>query len=373
MSFATKEATFSYLKRFKKFSKDFYRFDGERFISSLGIGTFRKEPYREENYTLNYKDAVKKAIKGGINLVDTAINYRYQVSEQEIGEALRELFKEGEIAREEIVLTSKAGFIPLEFPFPKNPYEWIDENIITKGLASKEEIIVDQHCIAPEYLRWSVERSLENLGVETIDIMYLHNPEFQLGYISYKELKERIKEAFIVFEELVKEGKIRHYGIASWNGFLYEEGHTEYMSIADMVSIAKEVGGEEHHFQYIQAPYNLAKTEALVYANQKGVDGKYYSLMQVLQQYRLFMMGSSSLLQMNLFKTKFKEDIADALGTVELNDVASALQFARSSGVVSSLFGAVDPLHVEHNLLLGYLPNASAQGLQKLFGGKNAL
>ena len=373
MSFATKEATFAYLKRFKNYSKDFYRFDGDRFISSLGIGTFRKEPYREENYTINYKEAIKKAVLGGINLIDTAINYRYQVSEQEIASALRELLEGHKIAREELVLTSKAGFLPLEFPFPKNPYEWIEHTIIDAGLASKEEIIVDQHCISPAYLRWSVEQSLENLGVATLDILFLHNPEFQLGYISYEKLKERIKEAFVLFEDLVKEGKIRDYGIASWNGFYYQEGHAEYMSVSDMVAIAREVGGKEHHFKYIQAPYNLAKTEALSYANQKGLDGKYYSLMQVLAQYGLSMMGSSSLLQMNLFKTKFKEDVGEALGTQDLNDIASALQFARSSAVVSSLFGAVDPLHVEQNLLLAYLPHAKPGGIQKLFGGQNAL
>ena len=92
---ATKEGTFSYLKQFPNYSRDFYRFDGDVFVSSLGLGTFRKEPYREENYIVNYKDAVKTAVLNGINLIDTAINYRYQTSEREIGEALKELFSEG--------------------------------------------------------------------------------------------------------------------------------------------------------------------------------------------------------------------------------------------------------------------------------------
>ncbi len=59
MRYATKEGTFRYLKRFKDHGREFYRYDGERFVSSLGLGTFRKEPYREENYTLSYKEAVK--------------------------------------------------------------------------------------------------------------------------------------------------------------------------------------------------------------------------------------------------------------------------------------------------------------------------
>ncbi len=370
---ATKEGTFSYLKQFTKYSKDFYRFDGEVFVSSLGLGTFRKEPYREENYIVNYKDSVKMAVLNGINLIDTAINYRYQTSEREIAEALQELFAEGKASREQLVITSKAGFLPLDFPFPENPYQWIEENVLSAGLATKEDVIVDQHCMAPAYLRWSAEQSLKNLELETIDIFFLHNPEMQLGYVDYKTLKKRIKKAFEMFETLVKEGKIRQYGIASWNGFLYDEGHTEYLSLKDMVAIAEEVGGKGHHFAYIQSPYNLVKTEARTYSNQKGPDGRYYTLMQAAHGYGLKMMGSSSLLQGNIFKSKFDDRVGELLGTSELNDLASALQFARMGHVVSALFGAVDPQHVEDNLTLAYIPNTKAENLTQLFGAKNAV
>lgn len=372
-TYATKEGTFSYLKQFPKYSKDFYRFDGDVFVSSLGLGTFRKEPYREENYILNYKDSVKLAILNGMNLIDTAINYRYQISEREIGEALQELFNERKANREQVVITSKAGFLPLDFPFPENPYQWISENVIEKGLATKEDIIVDQHCMTPSYLRWSVEQSLQNLQLETIDVFFLHNPEMQLGYIDYKTLKKRVKKAFELFEKLVYEGKIRNYGIASWNGFLYEDTHTEYISLKDMVEIAHEVGGVNHHFKYVQAPYNLGKPEAYNFSNQKGPDGKYYTLMQVLYGFGLKMMASSSLLQGNVFLRKFDPKVGDLLGTKELNDVASALQFARMGSVVSALFGAVNPKHVEDNLMLAYIPNTSRENITQFFGEKHVV
>lgn len=373
MRCATKEGTFSYLKQFPKYSRDFYRFDGDVFVSSLGLGTFRKEPYREENYIVNYKDSVKTALLNGINLVDTAINYRYQVSEIEIGEAIAELIAEQKVSREQLVITSKAGFLPLEFPFPENPYSWITQNVIDKNLALKEDIVVDQHCMTPAYLRWSAEESLKNLQLETIDIFFLHNPEVQLGYVSYKELKKRIKKAFELFEKLVDEGKIRHYGIASWNGFLYDEMHTEYLSLQDMVSLAEEVGGKGHHFKYIQSPYNIAKTDAYSFSNQKGPDGRYYTLMQAVHGYGLKMMASSSLLQMNVFKGRFDEKVNKLLGTEKLNDVSSALQFARTGNVVSALFGAVDPKHVEDNLLLAYVPNVKNENIEQLFGKKHAV
>jgi len=373
MNYATKEGTFSYLKQFKQYSKDFYRFDGEAFVSSLGLGTFRKEPYREENYIVNYKDAVKTAILNGINHIDTAINYRYQVSEEEIGEAVSELISDGKVSRDQLFITSKAGFLPLEFPFPENPYGWIESNVLDNGLADKEDIIIDQHCMTPEYLRWSVEKSLKNLNLETLDVMYLHNPETQLGYVDRKSFKQKIKKAFELFEKLVKEGKIRHYGIASWNAFLYEEDHTEYISLKEIIEIALEVGGAGHHFKYVQSPYNIVKTEAYTYSNQQGPDGKYYTLMQIIHGYDLKMVGSSSLLQMNLFKGKFDNNLRKALGTEELTDIATALQFARMGNVISSLFGAVDPQHVEDNLLLAYVPNATKEGMEQVFGVKHAV
>lgn len=373
MQYATKEGTFSYLKQYPKYSKDFYRFNGDFFISSLGLGTFRKEPYREENYVLNYKDAVKMAVLNGINHIDTAINYRYQISEQEIGEALEELFEEGKASREQLVITSKAGFLPLEFPFPENPYKWIEEEVINKGLATKDEIVIDQHCLSPKYLRWSVEKSLDNLGLKTLDILYLHNPETQLGYIDYATLLQRIEDAFVLFEELVKEGKIRAYGIAAWNGFLYEDTHKEYISLMDVVNIAQKVGGKEHHFKYVQSPFNLAKSEAYSFTNQKGPDGRYYTLMQAAGGFGLQLMASSSLLQLNLFKAKFAPKIGETLGTSEFNDVLSALQFARSGNIVSALFGAVDPKHVEDNLTLAYLPSAKNEQIKTLLGASNAL
>lgn len=373
MQYATKEGTFSYLKQFSDYNKDFYRYNGEFFVSSLGLGTFRKEPYREENYVVNYKESVKTAIENGINLIDTAINYRYQVSEQEIGETLDELLKYGIVSRDALVIASKAGFLPLEFPFPDNPYEWIEKEIVHKGLAEKNEIVIDQHCMTPDFLRWSVEKSLENMHLETLDIMYLHNPEVQLGHVDRNIVLSRIEEAFRVFEELVEEGKIRAYGIASWNAFLYEEGHLEYLSLKEMVEIALRVGGQKHHFKYIQSPFNLAKPHAYSYSNQRGPDNKYYTLLQAVHGYGLHFVASSSLLQMNLFKGKFDASVSEVLKTQSLTDVATALQFARSANVLSALFGSIEPQHIKDNLLLAYLPNTKPDALQSLFGAEYAL
>lgn len=373
MSHATKEGTFSYLKKFGNYSKDFYRFNGELFFPSLGIGTYKAEPYKEDNYIINYAEAIKMALRRGINLIDTAINYRYQMSEREIAEALNEMFAEGEIKREEVIIASKGGFIPLDFPFPKNPYGWIQENIINAGLATAEEIVIDQHCMTPAYLRWSCEQSLRNLEMESIDIFYLHNPETQLGYIDHETFYARIEAAFTMLETLRDENKIVSYGIAAWNGFLYESDHTEYLSLAKMVEIARRVGGENHGFKYLQSPFNLAKPHAYGYANQQCEDGKFYPLMYACAAFGLTYLGSSPLLQKNLFKKAFSPNVAELMNTGELNDVASALQFARSAGAITAIFGAVDPAHVIDNAILGYLPEASVESVNTLMRGAYAV
>jgi len=366
MSHATKEGTFGYLKKFGSYSKDFYRFNGELFFPSLGIGTYKAEPYKEENYIINYSEAIKTALRYGIHFIDTAINYRYQMSEREIGEALSEMISSGEIKREEVIIASKGGFIPLDFPFPENPYGWIQENMIDTGLATKEEIIIDQHCMTPAYLRWSCEQSLKNLELETIDIFFLHNPETQLGYVDQKTFYARIQAAFELFEELRAEGKIVAYGIAAWNGFLYEEEHMEYISLAKVMEIAQAVGGEDHGFKYLQSPFNMAKPHAYSYANQQWEDGMYYPLMQVCARFGLSLLGSSPMLQKNLFKRPFAAKIGELMQTSELSDVASALQFARSTGAITAIFGAVDPSHVIDNTILAYLPTASVESMNTL-------
>jgi len=373
MAHATKEGSFRYLKRFGTYSKDFYRFNGELFFPSLGIGTYKAEPYKEDNYIINYGDAIKTALSSGINLIDTAINYRYQMSEREIGEALLDLFASGDLQREEVIIASKGGFIPLDFPFPDNPYGWIQKNLIETKLATAEEIIIDQHCMTPKYLRWSCEQSLRNLGLETIDIFFLHNPETQLGYIDHGTFYGRIEAAFTLFETLRAEGKIVQYGIASWNGFLYEEDHTEYISLAQVVAIAQRVGGDNHGFKYLQSPFNMAKPHAYTYANQRCGDGKYYPLMHACDHFGLTMLASSAMLQMNLFKRPFTPKIGEVLHTTELSDIASALQFARSAGAISAIFGAVNPTHVRDNMILGYLPCASMEEITTLMRDSHAV
>lgn len=364
MSFATPLGTLSFAKRFSHY-KDFYIRHNELIFSKLGLGTYNLEPYKEENYVFHYIESVKEAIRSGINLIDTASNYRYGMSEKEIGIALKELGDE--VKREELIICSKGGFIQLEYPFPANPYEWIEENIIKKNLAKKEEIELDQHCMAPDFLEWSCKKSLENMGIQSFDIYFLHNPEMQFLRLGERAFYEEIEKVFQRFEKLVEEGLFHTYGVAVWNGFNSQTG--ELISLEKLLQIAQKVGGENHHFKYIQTPFNIAKTSIYTQETQ-SVAGENCTLLQAAHRLGIGVISSSSLLQMKLFQKPFSPEVGAILDesmTLQ-TDIQLALQFVRSTpSLISSLFGSIVPLHVKQNVQISKIKAVSRAKYELLY------
>jgi len=348
MSFATQKGTYNFATRFKTY-KDFYIQSNGLIFSKLGLGTFNKEPYKEENYVFHYIEGVKQAIRSGINLIDTASNYRYGQSEKEIGIALEELQKEDNIKREELIICSKGGFVQLDFPFPKNPYSWIDENIIQTKLAKKEDIELDQHCMTPDFLEWSCKRSLDTVGVKSFDIYYLHNPEMHLLKLGEKEFYKQIEKIFKRFENLADDGLFKYYGVAVWNGFT--SNNKEQIELEKLQECAFKAGGKYNRFKYIQTPFNMGKTDIYTQATQT-VKHQKCTLLQAAHRLNIGVISSSSLLQMNLFKKSFTPEsggILDSSMTLK-NDIQLALQFVRSTpGIVSSLFASKVPVHIKEN------------------------
>src|SRR5574341_1417651 len=99
-AFATPEGTARYAQRFAgRAAEGHFRERNGLLLSSIGIGTYLGEhdAATDESYT----DAVVAAVSAGVNVIDSAINYRFQRSERAIGAALKKLAAAG-IAREEI-------------------------------------------------------------------------------------------------------------------------------------------------------------------------------------------------------------------------------------------------------------------------------
>src|SRR5262249_8524098 len=153
-------------------------------------------------------------------------------------------------ARDELVICTKGGYLPFDGAPPRDVRSYIEETFIKPGIVSFADIAGGMHCMVPRYLENQLDQSLRNLGISGVDVYYVHNPESQLGAVSAEEFARRIHAAFEALEQAVAAGKIMNYGVATWNGFRAEPDSGGYHSLEQMVKIASDVGGQDHHFRF---------------------------------------------------------------------------------------------------------------------------
>lgn len=363
--FATPEGTRRFAARFDgRAAAGHFRERHGLMISSIGIGTYLGEP--DAATDSNYAAAVVAAVEGGVNVIDSAINYRLQRSERSIGSALGKLFAAG-FSRDEIVVCTKAGFLTPDGDMPPDANDYFVREYISKGIFTAEDVAAECHCMTPKYLDDQIERSRRNLGVACIDVFYLHNPETQLSDIPREEFNRRIAAAFQALESAVAAGKIRAYGMATWNAFRNDSRAPDYLSLEQMAGLARQAGGSEHHFQFVQLPFNLAMPEALMRANQIA-GGKTLSMVQAARELGITLIASASLLQSHLIG-KVLPVIRETLGLQ--NDLECALQFVRSApGIATALVGMKRVEHVAANLKLARISPAPQEQFRKIFAAR---
>src|SRR5688500_15464921 len=146
-------------------------------LSSIGLGTYLGGD--DDATDRRYEEAIARAIEDGCKVLDAAINYRSMRSERSIGRALAAAFAAGTLQRDEVVVATKAGFLPFDGGRPRDPGGYLRETYVTGGVLKPEDIVAGCHAMTPGYLRDQLERSRTNLGLDTIDVFYLHNPETQ--------------------------------------------------------------------------------------------------------------------------------------------------------------------------------------------------
>jgi aryl-alcohol dehydrogenase-like predicted oxidoreductase len=331
---ATQEATARFAGRFPGHAANaFFRQAQGLTVSSLGLGTYLGG--MDDAASAGYQEAIAAALAGGINFLDTSLNYRNQRSERDLGAALAASGAD----RAEVVLCTKAGYLV--------------PDAVPAGIDAAD-VVGRMHCMAPAFLDDQLSRSLANLRVSSIDVYYLHNPETQLGPLGEEEFYRRIGTAFAWLEEQCAAGRIQYYGAATWSGFRARQGEAG-LSIEKMCSIAESIAGGAHRFRFIQLPFNLGMVEAMA----NGV-------LKIAADRGITVVASASLLQARLTK-ELPEEIRRRLpgGTTCAH---TALQFARSApGVTVALAGMGRAGHVAENLQIAGFAPAPAEQFQSLF------
>lgn len=347
---ATETGTRRFAERFAgRFSPDFYRDTTSGLTtSSMGMGTYLGECDDEEDN--RYSMVIEAGVERGMNVVDTAINYRCQRSERAVGRALRGLLTEGRTSRDEIVVCTKGGYIPLDGAPPASREEYaalINSEYIEPGLVEKGDIVAGGHCLKPRFLANQIGRSRSNIGIDCIDLFYLHNPEQQLDAHDRTAFLAIMREAFAELESQVADGHIASYGCATWNGFRVFAANRNYLSLVELETLANEAGGSNHHFRAIQLPVNLAMTEA-VRAPSQHADGKNVDVMTLAGNLGISVVASAALMQAQLTR-----DLPAAVKSLYPSfdtDAQRAIAFVRSLPVATALVGMRSITHLEENL-----------------------
>lgn len=368
---ATPAGTGAYRDRFKGRTADshFREVDG-LWLSSIGLGTYLG--HHDAATDQSYRTAIKRALELGCNVLDTAANYRFQRSERVIGEVLREGISSGQLARREVVIATKGGYLPFDGAPPQSRQEmadYLNQTFFEPGICAPDDFVQNSHSIAPSYLAHQLDQSLRNLGLETIDVYYLHNPETQLTAVTREEFRKRSRSAFKFLEEAVGAGKIASYGIATWNGLRVARPNPEFLGFEELVMTAREVAGAGHHFRTVQLPFNISMTEALTFANQP-LGASVVPLLKAASELGVTVMTSASILQARL-ATGLAPRLTTQLSNLR-TDAQRALQFARSAPrVTTALTGMARIAHVEENLEIAKVPLVPEDEYLKLLSALN--
>lgn len=361
---ATKAATWAYRDRFhESFARTYFRRFADCLVSSVGVGTYLGDATDAADE--RYHEALTEALESGVNVVDTAVNYRHQRSERVIGRAI----DDADVDREAVLIATKGGFVPFDGERPADASTYVEETFLETGLIDREDLVVG-NCIAPEFLEWSLQRSLENLGVETADIYYVHNPEAQLARFDRETVYKRLEDAFTALEKRAAAGDIHHYGVATWEAFRVRPDHEKHLSLPEVVRRARaasdRAGTTATHLRAVQLPFNIHMADAFTLDVHEGSEGP-QSALWFAQEAGLDVFTSASILQGDLTDAA---EIPEAVDAKLAGDTPTqrAINFARSApGVTCALVGTGSPEHVSENVAAGTFPPMGADAFDSVF------
>lgn len=219
-------------------------------LSSVGIGTYRMHADDDVHY-----DALVTAVKEGYNLIDTATNYSGGKSEQLIGKFLQHHPQYSK----QLFIVSKVGYVPSQGQRTEAFADFWANSVEEKAFIEEDF----EYSLDPNFIRYQLDKSLNNVHRDYIDVYLLHNPERYLqsqNLSSPTQVYEAIAAAFQCLEEQVKAGKIRYYGLSS--NCMFQPNKAQSLDLAKILDIAVSIA-TDHHFKFIQFPFNFKETKAL--------------------------------------------------------------------------------------------------------------
>jgi aryl-alcohol dehydrogenase-like predicted oxidoreductase len=336
-------------------------------LSSLGVGSF---PGAADDATDEaVARIVERALRSGLNVLDSAVHYRYGRALVALRAGLARAFAAG-VAREQLFVAVKGGFLLFPEGQPDDLERWFDAHIAARGLGTRADL-TGAHLLSAPYLAWQIEFARAALGLETLDAFLVDQPEVHVRAIGKERAHRKVARAFAVLEQAVKEGKLRQYGVATFDAMRVETDDALFQSIASLLGLAEGAArtvwgepGARHHLRLLQLPFNPAMTEGFTRFSQATGQGNVASTLQAAHQLRLYVMGSHA-----LGKGRFATEDPLAAGIAGLaNPAQRALQFARSTpGIGTALAGLSAPAHLDDMLAVARTPLLAKKDYARLF------
>ena len=357
--FATSEGTRQFADN-SKVNKANFKIFKDLTLSNVGIGTYLGNADSQTDDLVS--NAVKQSITSGINVIDTAINYRSQRAERSVGRALSSLIQDKVITRDQIFISTKNGYVTNDAEVNLDFWDYVQKEYVKRGVIGKNDITSGYHCMTPSYMSDQLDRSLKNLGLECIDLMYIHNAvEGQIKDISQEQLLKNLERVFELYEQKRDEGKISYYGMATWECFRVPTIDPQHLHLEDIIAMAAKVGGEKHGFRFIQLPFNMYYDQAYLGKNQRVGEEREVSILDAAITLGIGVFTSVPFMQGRLLQP-------NTMPNFDQNKPAlRALQFLRSTpGVLAPLAGQKLPEHVSENTEIMNIPPLSNDEFNKI-------
>ena len=250
-----------------------------RLILGTHLGDFSDEVSNQ------YQEAIAYALQNGIASIDGAINYRGMRSEKDEGAAIRKLISDGVLQREDFCITSKAGLLFGDITERTNPQTYLEKHLKPRGITGEDFCEYDGlfQTLNPAFFEVALEQSLQNLGLETIDIHYIHIPEITRAGIGAEAFYDRMEDLFRWYESKVTEGKIRCFGLAL--EFMGKEPEEEkwHFELEALKRRALKAGNGGTHLKYVIYEYNIGCPYPVTTVSQT-VDGQAVTLAEACRR-----------------------------------------------------------------------------------------